>query len=90
MSQNISQPPVPPTPRRLNDDVSKNRSKKNKIKYSMDTSSNSDTSESNSGNSSASSSGIEVIHMKRPILKHKVKGKVSQSEDAIASKYQAL
>ncbi|CAG8686055.1 17786_t:CDS:2, partial [Acaulospora morrowiae] len=59
--------------RRLNDDVSKNKSKKNKIKCSTDTSSNSDTSDSNSGNSSASSSGIEVIHVKRPFLKRKVK-----------------
>ncbi|CAG8819867.1 27922_t:CDS:2, partial [Dentiscutata erythropus] len=37
------------------------------------TSSNSDTLDSNLGNSSASSSGIEVIYMKRPILKHKIK-----------------
>ncbi|CAG8587085.1 11260_t:CDS:2 [Paraglomus brasilianum] len=47
----------------------------NMIKKILSDASNSDTSDSNSGNSSASSSGIEVIHMKRPILKRKVKAK---------------
>jgi hypothetical protein len=85
-------PPTPSTPRRLDDDVSKNNGadKKNKVKYSTDTSSNSNTSDSNSDNSSGSSSEIEVVYMKRPILKRRVKGKVSRSEDAIASKYRAL
>ncbi|CAG8535343.1 2693_t:CDS:1, partial [Paraglomus occultum] len=39
-------PPAHPPSRRLNDDVSKNKSKKNKVKYSTDTSFNSDTSDS--------------------------------------------
>ncbi|CAG8800234.1 16932_t:CDS:2, partial [Dentiscutata erythropus] len=74
---------IPPThllSRRLNDDVSKNKSKKNNVKYSTDASSNSDTSDSDSSNSSTSSSEIEVTHAhktrvvkKRPIRKHKVK-----------------
>ncbi|CAG8634466.1 10369_t:CDS:1 [Cetraspora pellucida] len=70
--------------RRLNDDVFKNKSKKNNVKYSTDASSNSDTSDSDSSNSSTSSSEIEVTYAhktravkKHPIQKCKVKGKVN-------------
>ncbi|CAG8639709.1 23043_t:CDS:2 [Cetraspora pellucida] len=70
--------------RRLNDNVSKNKSKKNNVKYSTDASSNSDTSDNNSSNSSTSSSEIEVTHAhktravkKCPIRKRKVRGKVN-------------
>ncbi|CAG8655343.1 14058_t:CDS:1 [Cetraspora pellucida] len=78
---------IPPThlpSRRLNDNVSKNKNKKNNVKYSTDASSNSDTSDSNSSNSFTSSSEIEVTYAhktravkKRSIRKSKVRGKVN-------------
>jgi len=82
-------PPVPPMPRRLNDNISKNSgsSKKNRVNYSTDsdTSSNSDISDS----SAFSSSGIEVIHAvkKRPIRKHKKIISGSKSCHALRKRY---
>ncbi|CAG8713958.1 14136_t:CDS:2 [Cetraspora pellucida] len=77
-------PPIYLLFRRLNNDVSKNKSKKNNIKYSTDASSNLDTLNSDSSNSSTSSSEIKVTHAhktravkKCPIRKRKVKGKVN-------------
>ncbi|CAG8469556.1 3614_t:CDS:2, partial [Scutellospora calospora] len=78
-------PPIHLLSRRLNDNVSKNKSKKNNVKYSTDASSNSDTSDSNSSNFSTSSSEIEVTHAyktrvvkKYPIRKRKVKGELNK------------
>ena len=58
---------------------------------------NSDTSDSNCSDILPNNVSIKKIHKskkkrvkKRPILKRKVKGKVSRSEDAIASNYRAL
>ncbi|CAG8585281.1 12870_t:CDS:2, partial [Dentiscutata heterogama] len=77
-------PPVPPLSRRLNNDIFKKKSKKNKVMYSTnsDTSSNSDTLDSN----------LEGSHDNNPILfesgtqKKRVSGTTNKSSSKKARK----
>jgi len=108
VSCSADKPPVPPTPRRLDDDFGKEIKKATRnLKKTIHTlhrsgqeynlTSDSDTT-SDSNTSDSDTSAIEDMHRteacfakkKRPILKRKVKSKVSRSEDAIAPDYRAL
>ncbi|CAJ0839946.1 3514_t:CDS:2, partial [Entrophospora sp. SA101] len=87
-------PPAPPTPRRLNDDVSKNKSKKNRVNYSTDSDTSSNSDISDSSDSSLTRLRSELINMhktssakKRPIKRRRCKVKRKKLVRSTMSRY---